>query len=133
TAPARFTMLALTLAAVVALFLSAVGTYGLVAYAVSRRTHEIGVRIALGASAMHVRRLVLRQGAVLALAGVAAGLGAMLGLGQVLQSLLFEMRASDPATLTAASLFLIAVVLLAVDVPARRAARVDPLVALRTE
>lgn len=133
TAPARFMMLALTLAAVVALFLSAVGTYGLVAYAVSRRTHEIGVRIALGATGAGVRRLVLRQGAALAIAGVGMGVAAALALGRVLQGLLYEVKASDPATLVAASLFLIAVVLLAVDLPARRAARVDPMVVLRYE
>ncbi|MGH7528826.1 MAG: ABC transporter permease [Gemmatimonadales bacterium] len=133
TAPERFMTLALSLAAMIALFLSAVGTYGLVAYAVSRRTHELGVRIALGASGARIRQLVLRQGAVLALAGVAMGLAAAVAFGGILKSLLYEVDASDPATLAAASLFLFAVVLLAIDVPARRAARVDPMVALRTE
>jgi putative ABC transport system permease protein len=133
TAPARFMMLALTLAAAVALFLSAVGTYGLVAYAASRRTHELGVRIALGASGARVRGLVLRQGALLALGGVAVGVAAALAAGEVLQGLLYEVNAADPATLVTASLFLLAVVLVAVDVPARRAARVDPVEALRHE
>ena len=133
TAPARFMMLALTLAAAVALFLSAVGTYGLVAYAVSRRTREIGVRIALGASGARVRRLVLRQGAALAVAGVAAGLAVAFALGRVLQGLLYEVKASDPATLVAAAFFLFVVVILAVDLPARRASRVDPMVVLRYE
>jgi putative ABC transport system permease protein len=133
TTPERFMTLALSLAALIALFLAAVGTYGLVAYAVSRRTHEIGVRIALGASGARIRQLVLRQGAVLALAGVAMGLAAAVAFGGILQSLLYEVGATDPATLVGVSLFLIAVVLLAVDLPARRAARVDPMVALRTE
>jgi putative ABC transport system permease protein len=133
TAPERFMMLALTFAAAVALFLSAVGTYGLVAYAVSRRTHELGVRIALGASGARVRRLVLRQGALLAAGGVAIGVAAALAGGDILQSLLFEVDAADPATLLAAALLLFVVVLLAVDVPARRAARVDPMEALRHE
>jgi putative ABC transport system permease protein len=133
TGPARFMMLALALAAGVALFLSAVGTYGLVAYVVSRRTREIGVRIALGATGSRVRRSVLRQGAVLAVAGVAVGLAAALAFGRVLQGLLYEVKASDPATLVAASLFLFTIVLLAVDLPARRAARIDPMEALRYE
>lgn len=133
TAPERFMMLALTLAAAVALFLSAVGTYGLVAYAVSRRTHELGVRIALGASGARVRRLVLRQGAVLALGGLGLGVAATLAAGEILQGLLYDVDAADPLTLLAASLFLVAIVLLAVDVPARRAARVDPMEALRYE
>jgi len=133
TAPTRFMMLALTLAASVALFLSALGTYGLVAYAVSRRTREIGVRMALGASAARVRRLVLREGAALALVGIGGGLAAALALGRGLQGWLYEVRASDPAMLAAAALFLLALVLLAVDLPARRAARVDPMEALRYE
>lgn len=133
TAPERFMTLALSLAAMIALFLSAVGTYGLVAYAVSRRTHELGIRIALGASAARIRQLVLREGAGLALAGVATGLAAAAAFGGILQSLLYEVDASDPATLAGVSLLLIAVVLLAVDLPARRAARVDPMEALRTD
>ncbi len=133
TASERFMTLALTLAAAVALFLSAVGTYGLVAYAVSRRTHELGVRIALGASGGRVRRLVWRQGAALALGGVAAGATSAWLLSDLLQGLLFGVSASDPATLVGASLFLVAVVLVAVDLPARRAARVDPMEALRAE
>ncbi len=133
TAPERFMTLALSLSAMIALFLAAVGTYGLVAYAVSRRTQELGVRIALGASGTGVRLLVLRQGAVLALAGVAIGVAAALAGGRVIQSLLYEVGAADPATLTAASLVLFVVVLLAVDVPARRAARLDPIEALRRE
>ena len=133
TAPARFMMLALALAAVLALVLSAVGTYGLVAYAVSRRTREIAVRIAVGASGAQVRWLVLHQGAGLALTGVAAGAAAALAAGRVLQGMLYEVSATDPLTLVAASLFLVAVVLLATDLPARRAARIDPMEALRHE
>jgi putative ABC transport system permease protein len=133
TARERFMTIALSLAAMIALFLAAVGTYGLVAYVVTRRTHELGVRIAMGATGARVRRLVLRQGAVLALAGVAAGAMAAWLLGDLLQALLFGVSASDPVTLIVASLVLMAVVLLAVDVPARRAARVDPIEALRYE
>src|SRR5207247_439512 len=109
------------------------GIYGLVSYAVGRRTREIGVRMALGASGTRVRRLVLGEGATLALVGVAGGLAAALALGRVLRGLLYEVRSSDPLTLAAAALFLLAVVLLAVDLPARRAARVDPTEALRSE
>ena len=133
TAPERFMTLALSLAAMIALFLAAVGTYGLVAYAVIRRTHELGVRIALGASAGRVRRLVLRQGALLAAGGVAIGVAGALAAGEIVQGFLYEIRAGDPATLTAASLVLFVAVLLAVDVPARRAGRVDPIEALRHE
>jgi predicted permease len=133
TAPERFVTLALSLATLIALFLAAVGTYGLVAYAVSRRTQELGVRIAVGASGAGVRRLVLRQGAALALGGVAIGVAVALAAGGVLQSLLYEVGAADAATLTAAALVVFVVVLLAVDVPARRAARLDPIEALRHE
>jgi predicted permease len=133
TAPERFMTLALSLAAMIALFLAAVGTYGLVAYAVIRRTHELGVRIALGASAGRVRRLVLHQGALLAAGGVAIGVAAALAAGKIVQGFLYEIRAGDPATLIAASLVLFVAVLLAVDVPARRAGRVDPIEALRHE
>ncbi len=133
TAPERFMTLALSLAAMIALFLAAVGTYGLVAYAVVRRTHELGVRIALGASAGRVRRLVLRQGALLAAGGVAIGVAGALAAGEIVQGFLYEIRAGDPATLIAASLVLFVAVLLAVDVPARRAGRVDPIEALRHE
>jgi predicted permease len=133
TAPTRFMMLALILAASVALLLASVGTYGLVAYVVSRRTRELGVRIALGATGAGVRALFLRQGATLAAAGVAAGVAISLTLGWVLQASLYELEASDPMTLVGAALFLFLVVLLAVDLPARRAARVDPMEALRYE
>lgn len=133
TAPERFMALALSLAAMIALLLAAVGTYGLVAYAVARRTHEMGVRIALGASAGRVRRIVLREGALLAAAGVASGLAAALVAGSIARGLLYEISASDPATLTAAALVLFAVVFFAVDAPARRAGRVEPIEALRHE
>lgn len=132
-APERFMTLALSLAAMIALFLAAIGTYGLLAYAVSRRAHELGVRIALGAPAARVRRLVLRQGALLAAGGLAMGVAAALAAGRMVQGLLYEISAFDPATLTVASLVLFIVVLLAVDVPARRAAQLDPIEALRDE
>jgi putative ABC transport system permease protein len=131
TAPERFMTLALSLAAMIAVFLAAVGTYGLVAYAVSRRTHELGVRIALGAPAGRVRRLVLREGALMATGGVGIGVIAAFAAGQVVEGFLYEIGAVDPATFTAASLVLFVVVLLAVDVPARRAERLNPTEALR--
>jgi len=131
TAPERSMTLALSLAAMIAVFLAAVGTYGLVAYAVSRRTHEFGVRIALGAPAGRVRRLVLHEGALMATGGVGIGVVAALAGGQIVEGFLYEIRAVDPATFTAASLVLFVVVLLAVDVPARRAERLNPTEALR--
>ncbi|HEU4451578.1 MAG TPA: ABC transporter permease [Longimicrobium sp.] len=129
----RFTSLLLAVFAAVALVLGAVGIYGVVAYAVSQRTHEIGVRMALGAGSDTVLRLVLRQGAVLAGIGVVLGLAAALALTRVLGSLLFGVSALDPLTFAAVGTAVVAVALVASWVPARRAARVDPAVALRTE
>jgi putative ABC transport system permease protein len=129
----RFYMLLLVIFAVAALGLGAVGIYGLMSYSVTQRTHEIGVRVALGASPADVLRLVVRRGMALTFAGVAIGLAGALGLSWLMRSLLFGVSAADPATFAGVGLLLPAVALLACYIPARRAARVDPLVALRQE
>ncbi len=117
----------------VAVVLAAVGLYGVMAYAVERRTHEIGVRMALGAAHSDILRLIMQHGLVLAVTGVAIGLVGAFWLVESLKTLLFEIKPRDPVSFAAASLFLIAVALVACWIPARRAARVDPLVALRYE
>lgn len=130
---ARFAMLLLAVFAGVALVLGTVGVYGVIAYMVNRRTREIGVRMALGARPWDVRRLVLGQGAGLALIGVAAGVGAAFATTRVLSSLLYEVSPTDPVIFVAVALLLGAVALLASYLPARRATRVDAMVALRAE
>ena len=118
---------------VVALALASVGVYGVIAYGVSQRTQEFGVRLALGAQAADVIGLVIRNGAALALAGIGLGLVGAYGVTRVIQSLLYDVSASDPLSFIGVTLFLAAVALLASYVPARRATRVDPLTALRHE
>ena len=133
TASAVFTMTLLAIASAVALLLGTVGIYGVITYVVSQRTREIGVRIALGAKQRDVSLMVLRQGAVVVGLGVVAGLGAAFGVTRLMESLLFEVRAVDPITFIAAAVFIASASLLASFVPARRAARVDPMNALRTD
>jgi putative ABC transport system permease protein len=127
----RFNLTLLGLFALLALALAGVGLYGVLAYAVAERTHEIGIRMALGAERKRVLALILRQGLTLAGAGIAIGLPVSLLLGGVLRSSLFGITAADPAVLTLIPVSLLAVALLAAWLPARRATRVEPIVALR--
>jgi len=129
----RFPMTLVWIFAALALLLSAVGIFGVMSYSVSRRTREMAIRMALGAGRQEVLGLVLREGLIVATVGIAVGLVAALGLSRVMAGYVFGIKSTDPLTFTAASLLLIAVALLASYVPARRATKVDPTVALRYE
>ena len=129
----RFRTLLLGIFAALALVLASVGIYGVISYSVTQRTHEIGIRMALGAQAHDVSKLVIREGVALALIGVTIGLAASLALTRLMESLLFEVSTTDQSIFAGVGALLVAVAVLACWIPARRASRVDPMVALRCE
>jgi predicted permease len=129
---ARLGALLLVVFGGLALLLASIGVYGVMAYAVSQRTRELGIRLALGASAAEVRGMVLRQGLTLAVLGVVIGLGVALLLTNLVSTLLYDVSATDPVTFTVIPVVLVAVAALAIFIPARRASRVDPVIALRS-
>jgi predicted permease len=133
TSRQRFNMLLLTIFGASALLMAAIGIYGLMAYSVQQRTQEMGIRMALGAQASHIRNMVIRQGMMLALIGVVIGIAGAFGMTRFLASFLFDVKAWDPLAFVLTPLLLSAVALLAVWVPAQRAVRVDPMTALRFE
>jgi putative ABC transport system permease protein len=129
----RFQMILLGIFASVALIIAMVGIYGVISYAVSQHTHEIGIRMALGAQASDVLRMVIWRGLSLALIGVTLGLAAALALTRVMKNLLFEVSTTDPATFVLIALLLVVAAMIASYIPARRATKVDPLLAIRNE
>jgi putative ABC transport system permease protein len=133
TAPRRFNTWLMGLLAGIALLIAAVGIYGVMAYSVTMRTQEIGIRMALGAARTNVLQIVLRQSLLIAGAGIAIGLAASFALTRFMEGLLYEIKPADPLTFGAVSLFLAVIVILATCFPALRAVRVDPMVALRHE
>jgi putative ABC transport system permease protein len=131
--PKRFTAGLLSLFAGIALTLAAIGVYGVTSYTVAQRTHEVGIRMAIGAQKSDVLKLFMGEGLKLVLTGLAIGLAGAFALTRLLGSLLFEVSTTDPLTFTMVGLVLLVIVLLACYIPARRATKVDPLVALRYE
>src|SRR5579864_8008816 len=129
----RITLALLGLFSALALVIAAIGIYGVISYSVAQRTHEIGIRMALGAQHKDVLRMILKQGAKFALAAVAIGVVVSLGLTQLMSSLLFSVSAADPVTFAGVAILLALVAMLACYIPARRALRVDPMVVLRYE
>jgi putative ABC transport system permease protein len=132
-AASRSTMLLFAIFGLLALVLGAVGIYGLISYSAARRTPEIGIRLALGAQRSEVMRLVMEQGARVALMGLGIGIAGALALTRLMSSLLFGVTATDPFTFAAVAILLTLVALAASFLPARRATRVDPMVVLRYE
>jgi putative ABC transport system permease protein len=129
----RFALEILGIFAIVAFLLACVGIYGVMAYAISQRTGEIGLRMALGARRGDILRVVLNEAALIVIAGVGAGLLGSLLLTRFLQNLLFDIKPTDPLTFGALTILLAGVALLASFIPARRASRIDPLIAMRHE
>ncbi|HWF47883.1 MAG TPA: FtsX-like permease family protein, partial [Bryobacteraceae bacterium] len=127
------TLILLGLFSVLALVLAAIGIYGVISYAVAQRTHEIGIRLALGAQSKDVVRMILAQGATITGAGVVIGIIAALGLTRLMSKLLFAVSAADPSTFAAVAIMLMLIAMLACYIPARRTLRVDPMIALRDE
>jgi ABC-type antimicrobial peptide transport system permease subunit len=117
----------------VALALACIGLYGLLSYEVARRTRELGIRMALGAQKRDLMRLVVRRGLLLSMIGAIIGVGASMAVTRLMVSVLFSVRPNDPATIVGVSLLLVLVALAACSIPARRAMRIDPMVALREE
>ena len=133
TSRQRFNMWLMTVSGASALLLAAIGIYGLMAYTVEQRTHEIGIRLSLGADVARVRRMVVWQGMRLTVVGVVIGLAASWGLAQLMTAFLFDVTERDPLVFVGVPVLLTIVAFLAVWLPALRAAKVDPMVALRYE
>ena len=129
----RLVLVVISTFGLIALFLAAFGIYSVISHSVAQRTQEIGLRVALGAGEVGVLKLVLKQAMWISMVGISVGLAGTLALGNVVKSLLYEVAPTDPLTIGAVSILLVLVTVLACYFPARRALRVDPLVALRYE